>query len=72
MSMDDAYELISSGAYTRKLGSRSARFACFTIDDGYADNLTLALRYFAGTMYPFAFSSPQVLLLVLFFLDCSQ
>ena len=46
ISMDEAYELISSGAYTRRSGSRSARFVCFTIDDGYADNLTLALPVF--------------------------
>jgi len=54
ISIDQVYERLSSGAYTtRKRGARPRSFACFTIDDGYEDNLSLALPVFRKHKAPF-------------------
>lgn len=53
ISIDQVYERLSSGAYTGKKGTRLRSFACFTIDDGYEDNLSLALPVFRKHKAPF-------------------
>ncbi len=51
----DGYEFIPLSAVPARLaaGPHSRRFACFTCDDGYRDNLTHALPLFAAEGVPF-------------------
>jgi peptidoglycan/xylan/chitin deacetylase (PgdA/CDA1 family) len=47
VSIDEVHRRLSLGAILSREGSYGLRrFACFTSDDGYADNLTLALPVF--------------------------
>ncbi len=47
VSIDEVYHHLAANACPSRAGSNGPRrFACFTSDDGYADNLTLALPVF--------------------------